>query len=91
MNREDLRHKLSAILMDTSEANPMKCNITIGEEEAQGLSSLELPTVIDAFQQPSEGIIWFTLEGYTEPIEFDDMNTKDLEIILTELENAEKN
>ena len=85
MNREEIRHKLSALLMDTCEEKPIHCNIPIGEDEAMGLSSLELPVVTSIFQQPSEGIIWFKIEDYVEPIEFDDMNTLDLEIILNVL------
>lgn len=78
MKREYLRHKLSAILMDTDEQHPMECNVLIGESEAQGLSSLELPVVISAFQQSSEGIIWFNIEGCKDPIEFDDTNLEDI-------------
>ena len=78
---EDLRHKISALLMNNSEQNPLDCYITIGEDEAMGLSSLELPTVIQAFQEPSEGIIWFRMEGMEEPIEFDSFRVKDLEDI----------
>lgn len=75
---EEIRHKLSALLMDTDEAHPLQCYIAIGEEEAMGLSSLQIPHVISMFQQPSEGIIWFNLEGVEEPIEFDDMFESDL-------------
>lgn len=85
MTREQLRHKLSAILMDTDEQHPIECNITIGEEEAMGISSLELPTIISAFQLPSEGIIYFNIEGLKEPIEFDDIHKKDLIKILNAL------
>lgn len=85
MTREQLRHRLSAILMDTDEQHPIECNITIGEEEAMGISSLELPTITSAFQLPSEGIIYFNIEGLKEPIEFDDIHKKDLIKILNAL------
>lgn len=85
MTREQLRHRLSAILMDTDEQHPIKCNITIGEEEAMGISSLELPTVTSTFQLPSEGIIYFNIEGLKEPVEFDDIHKKDLIKILNAL------
>lgn len=85
--REQLRRSLSAILMDTSEESPMACRITIGECEAVGLSSLELPTVVSAFQLPAEGIIYFWLEGVAEPVEFDDMTMNDLLTIWGELSN----
>jgi len=86
--REELRRKLSAILMDTDEQHPMECNVLIGESEAQGLSSLELPVVISAFQQPSEGIIWFNIEYCKDPIEFDDMNLEDIINIINYFENV---
>lgn len=72
--------------MDTDEQHPIQCNITIGEEEAVGISSLEMPVVIGAFQLPSEGIIYFQIEGMKEPIEFDDLHTSDLCKILKELQ-----
>ena len=86
MRRETLRHKLSAILMDTCEEKPIHCNIVIGEEQAMGLSSLQMPTVISAFQLPSEGIIYFNIEGFHEPVEFDDLHIKDLMKIFEELQ-----
>lgn len=85
MRREDLRHELSALLIDTNEQNPMPCDISIGEEEAQGLSSLQLLKVTSIFQQPGEGIIWFNIEGMEEPIEFDDISITDLETVLKSL------
>lgn len=88
MKREDLRHKLSAILMDTDEQHPLECNILIGESEAQGLSSLELPLVTSIFQQPSEGIIWFNIYGCKNPIEFDNMNLEDIINIINYFENV---
>ena len=88
MEREDLRHKLSAILMDTDEQHSLECNVLIGESEAQGLSSLELPLVTSVFQQPSEGIIWFNIYGCKNPIEFDDMNLEDIINIINYFENV---
>jgi hypothetical protein len=72
--------------MDTCEEKPMACNIIIGEEQAMGISSLQMPTVTSAFQLPSEGIIYFNIEGYKEPVEFDDLSTYDLNKILKELQ-----
>ena len=86
MNREQIRHKISAILMDTCEEKPMPCNIIIGEEQTMGLSSLQMPVVTSAFQLPSEGIIYFNIEGYKDPVEFDDLSTYDLNKILKELQ-----
>lgn len=87
MTKEQLRHKLSAILMDTCEEKPMHCNIVIGEEQAMGLSSLQMPIVTGAFQIPSEGIIYFNIQGFNEPVEFDDMHKKDLIKIYNVLSN----
>lgn len=87
MTKEQLRHKLSAILMDTCEEKPMHCNIVIGEEQAMGLSSLLMPIVTGAFQLPSEGIIYFNIQGFNEPVEFDDMHKKDLILIYNALSN----
>lgn len=73
MNKEELRHKLSLLLMDTNATNPVNCDIIIGEEEAIGLSSLEMNRIVSIFQELSEGIIWFQIEGIDELKEFDDM------------------
>lgn len=74
--------------MHTDSENPMKCNIIIGENEAMGLSTLEMPRVINVFQDPKEGIIYFYIYGDCI-IEFDDMETEDLLKIFNELK--EKN
>lgn len=72
MNKEELRHNLS-LLMDTNINNPINCDIIIGEKEAIGLSSLEMPRIISIFQEPSEGIIQFQIEGADKLIEFYDI------------------
>lgn len=89
MNKE-LREKMSAILMDTSEEKPMRINVTVGESEAMGLSSLELPKVESAFQMPSEGIIYFNINGCKEPIEFDNMAEEDLKAICKAMEEQDE-
>lgn len=73
MDKEELRHNLSLLLMDTNITNPVNCDIIIGEKEAIGLSSLEMPKIVSIFQEPSEGIIWFQIEGIDELKEFDDI------------------
>ena len=77
MNRELLRRQFSVLLMDTDELHPMQCNVPTGQQEAFGLSTLELPIVIKVFQDPIEGIICFYLYGDCI-VEFDDMATDDL-------------
>lgn len=87
--REEIRHKISAILMDTDEENQMKCEICIENDEACGLSTLEMDWIDSCFQVPCEGTIWFHYQGYDNFItgeknykNFDEIDTKDLKIIL---------
>ena len=84
--KENLRHKLSALLVDTSEKHPIGCNITIMENNAEtcGLSSNDLPLVTSVFQD-SEGIVWFNIYGMSEPVEFDDLEVEDIQTIYDEL------
>ena len=89
--REEIRHKMSAILMDTDEEHPMKCDALIGEAYACGLSTLQMPRVDRCFQQPGEGIIWIHIEGAIDYQEFDDFETCDLKDILVNLEYFSKN
>lgn len=90
--REDIRHKISAILMDTNEDNQMKCYIAIEPEDTRGLGSAYWPTVDSCFQVPGEGTIWFHFEGEDDFTtgeknykNFDDIDTKDLQVIYNEL------
>lgn len=92
VTREDIRHKISAILMDTDEDNQMKCEICIENKEACGLSTLEMDWIDSCFQIPGDGTIWFHYHGYDNFItgekeykNFDDIDTKDLQTILEEL------
>jgi hypothetical protein len=84
MEREILRRHFSALLMNTDNEHHLKCEIIIGENEAMGLSTLQMPRVIGVFQEPTEGIIWFYIEGDCL-VEFDDMETNDLINILNTL------
>ena len=90
---EDVRKKISAILMDTDEEHPMKLSAVIGEEGACGLSSLELPEVDLAFQMEGEGIIYFHIYGDDDIMtneknwhELADFSLEDLKSILKALE-----
>ena len=84
MDREILRRHFSALLMNTDNEHHLKCNIIIGEDEAMGLSISQMPRVIGVFQEPTEGIIWFYIEGDCL-VEFDDMADNDLINILNTL------
>ena len=83
---EDIRHELSALVMDTDEEHPVQCEVTIGEDEAQGLSSLELPLVVGVFQD-CYAQIWVNIYGMDEPMEFDDLPLNDVKNILDEVKN----
>lgn len=86
IRREQIRQILSSLLVDTNEKAPLRFNdekmVVIGEEEAQGLSSLELPRVTSLFQVPGDGTIWVNIDGCDEPMEIDDLSLADLEKIL---------
>ena len=88
IERENLRHQISPLLNETSEEEPMLLSVPeIGEEEAQGLSSLELPEIDKAFEMEGDGTIWFHFKhtAVDEWVNFDDMTTPDLRKILTAL------
>lgn len=86
--REMLRRKISAICSQyfAAEINPFVCDkgnsiLTIGHDEAMGLSELELPQVTEIFQD-YEGIVWVRLMYEDNPRELDDLSTSDLQDIL---------
>ena len=92
IEREGIRHRISLLLYGTDEEHPMECDVVVGEEEAQGLSTLLLPHVIKCFQVPGDGTIWFHIHGHithnpdgtSEEVwtNFDDFSTSDLRAIL---------
>lgn len=93
IRREQIRQILSSRLADTDEKKPLQFNdekmVVIGEEEAQGLSSLELPRVTSLFQVPGDGTIWVNIVGCDEPMDIDDLNLCDLENILDAIAEGE--
>lgn len=95
--REDIRHKVSVLLNGTSEENPRECDIIVGEHEAQGLSSLELPHIVKCFEMEGDGTIWFYTDGAKTRevitgelvdywMNFDDFDIYDLRAILEGLQ-----
>ncbi len=86
---EKLRRKISSFCsaLYATEENPIKCDndkyvmLTIGHDEAMGLSELELPQVTEIFHD-HEAIVWVRILGEDEPIELDELTTSDLEDIL---------
>ena len=82
--REDLRHEIYHLLDGTDMDNPLQFRAPIGLDEAQGLSSLELPHVDAGHQMPGDGTMWFRIEGpYPDDWhDFDWFPTTDLRSIL---------
>ena len=68
--REMCRKYVSRKLMDTSEDEPLECGITVEPDGAFGLSSLEMPNITQAWQDPSSGEIYFN-EEYNATCDFD--------------------
>jgi hypothetical protein len=91
IERERLRHELWALLEGTDENNPKHCDIAIGEQEAQGLSSLELPR-IGGLHQFQDGTMWYAFVGedWANDDSWRDIDTlsiEDLKTIVNELSN----
>lgn len=84
--KEVIRKEISKFLIDTDEQHPLKCSITIGQDEAVGISTLEMPTICELFQIPGEGIIYYKLEGTEDFQEIDNLTLSDLLEILNTLE-----
>lgn len=79
--REALRHMISAVLSGAyadSEDRAHTCSAVVGEDEAQGLSSLELPHT-EMLYQLNDGTIWVRLGN--EWRNLDDFSIRDLENI----------
>lgn len=68
VEREDLRHQISPLLNGTSEKEPAEIffNLPSAEEDAQGLSSLEIPAIEKIFEMEGEGTMWYHLYGERE-------------------------
>ena len=76
--RKNIRHYLSELLKDTDEDNPKHVQIKIDDDKYFGISYLEIPCVTSCWFVPDEESIYFELEGYFHPIDFDDMTTSEL-------------
>lgn len=85
---EPVRHRISAVLSanHATEENPFPCDMILGEmyPDAQGTSTLELPHLTSIFET-QDGVIYFNIEEYSEPIEFDGMCLEDLVNIADEI------
>ncbi len=76
VRREALRHKISAILMDTSESRQKFCHI-----------ALENKVVTRAYQMPGDGRMWFKVENLRPEsyMNFDDFSTEELQTLYNEM------
>lgn len=84
IQREHLRHGISALLNGTSEKQPRHTYITILEydPESVGLSTLELPVIDMLFEIEGDGTIWYHIMGYNKPDgtpEWKDIDTLSIE------------
>ena len=77
---EAIRQNLSRILMDTNENNKITCGIVLGST-----SDLKNTTIVSAWQEPTEGTIWFNIYGSDEEINLDDIALDDQVRIVNEL------
>ena len=68
IERECLRHQISCLLDGTSENEPKEIYFMIpsAEEEACGLSSLEIPHIDKVFELEGEGTMWYHIDGEYE-------------------------
>jgi hypothetical protein len=73
METSELRNKLSALLMHTSEENHLETYIPLDFEEGMGLSTNDMPAIKEIWQHPIEGIIMLKIWGINEPIELEDL------------------
>lgn len=95
IEREDLRHQISCLLNGTSESEPKEIYFMIpsAEEEACGLSSLEIPHIDKVFEVEGDGTMWYHEEGENElesgePIwhDMDELELSDLRALLKYLQ-----
>lgn len=88
VEHEALRQKISALCSEVmaTEENPIKCEVIIGDDEAQGLSDSEKPLVTGVFHD-YDAIVWVTVYGAEGPWELDGLSTSDLRNILEGIEH----
>ena len=95
IEREDLRHQISCLLDGTSESEPREIYFMIpsAEEEACGLSSLEIPHIDKVFEVEGDGTMWYHEEGENElgsgePVwhDMDELELPDLRALLKYLQ-----
>ena len=85
-NHERLKNRLTKILTGTDRNHPKEFYAVIGEEEALGVSSLELPLVTGAFLDSPGNSVYFQIDGLKDPLDCQDLPEEDLAKILEALE-----
>lgn len=85
--KQIIRQSVSKLLINTSEEQPLECEIVIEPIEAVGLSSLLLPRINKIWQECSEGWIRFTYEGSDTINEFDSFELNEMLQVLKGLED----
>lgn len=61
-----------ALLKNTSKENPLQVYITLETDEDMGLSTNDKLHIIELYQHPSEGIIYFKFRGDNDYYELED-------------------
>jgi len=83
-----MRRTISALLMHTDEQHPLPVRITVPGYDDQGLSELEKPFIDRIFQEPSQGIIWYHLNGAKDYDELEEDDTYLMQAILEGLKET---
>ena len=73
IRREELRHRLSPKLSDTSEEKPLLVDIPVGEDGR----------IIDSVFLFYDGTMWFRLKGEDEYKDIDELDIGDLETLVS--------
>lgn len=68
---DEMRNKISALIMDTDEKNHLKTYIPLELSENQGLSTNDMLNIEEIWQNPIEGIIMVKLRGCKESEELE--------------------
>lgn len=89
--KQVIRQSVSKLLINTSEKQPLECEIVIESIESIGLSSVLLPRINKIWQECSEGWIRFKYEDNNIIHEFDSLELDIMLQILKGLENENSN
>lgn len=90
-NENVIYQSVSKLLINTSEENPLECEIVIETPKDCGLSSLLLPRINKIWQDPEEGWIRLQYEGNNNIIDFEYLDIEEKLQILKYLEYENSN